>query len=103
MGATAHQSCVAALAQLIVIHIIRAHLEAGGVAVSGWLRGLADRRLAPVLDLMHLADRALRSGGQTVAEIGHMLGYASESAFGAAFKREMGVSPRASLKLSRAG
>lgn len=41
------------LAQLIFVHILRLHLEeAGGLAV-GWLRALADKRLAPALRLMH--------------------------------------------------
>lgn len=130
----------AQLAQLIVIQVLRTHLEHGGVAVTGWLRGLADTKIASALALMHgnpahpwrldelaralamsrtafavrfkavvgvsplaylarwrmhLAERALANGGQSVGAIGRSLGYASEAAFSTAFKRERGVPPRA--------
>jgi AraC-like DNA-binding protein len=43
---------------------------------------------------MRLAERALREDRAPVAAIGQTLGYASESAFSNAFKREIGVSPQ---------
>jgi AraC-like DNA-binding protein len=43
---------------------------------------------------MRLAERALREDRSPVAAIGQTLGYASESAFSNAFKREIGVSPQ---------
>ncbi len=44
---------------------------------------------------MRLAQRALRDEDMNVAELATQLGYASESAFSHAFKRETGASPRA--------
>jgi AraC-like DNA-binding protein len=41
------------LAQLIFVHILRAHLEESGAMTAGWLRALGDKRLAPALQLMH--------------------------------------------------
>ena len=41
------------LAQLIFVHILRAHLEESGGVAAGWLRALGDKRLAPALQLMH--------------------------------------------------
>jgi len=41
------------LAQLIFVHILRAHLEESGSLTVGWLRALGDKRLAPALKLMH--------------------------------------------------
>lgn len=47
-------SLVAAqLAQLIFVHILRAHLEETCGMAAGWLRALSDERLAPALRLMH--------------------------------------------------
>ncbi|APR78632.1 Transcriptional regulator, AraC family protein [Minicystis rosea] len=43
---------------------------------------------------MRLARRALRDGDASVLEIARSLGYASESAFSHAFKRETGLAPR---------
>ncbi|WP_052699742.1 helix-turn-helix transcriptional regulator [Martelella endophytica] len=43
---------------------------------------------------MTLARQALTRPGMTVAKVAEELGYASESAFGAAFRRVMGTSPR---------
>jgi len=43
---------------------------------------------------MLLAGEKLRSSGESIAAIGYSLGYESESAFGAAFRRLMGCSPR---------
>lgn len=45
---------------------------------------------------MHLAERALREPGATVAKVAEAAGYASESAFSNAFKRVLGMSPKAS-------
>ena len=42
---------------------------------------------------MLLAQRALRDGDTRVGPLAFELGYASESAFSNAFKREVGVSP----------
>jgi AraC-like DNA-binding protein len=50
---------------------------------------------------MRLAERALREGRSPVAAIGQTLGYASESAFSNAFKREIGVSPQRFRSSSR--
>jgi AraC-like DNA-binding protein len=43
----------AQLAQLILVQILRAHLETSGPLAAGWLRALADKRIAPALRLMH--------------------------------------------------
>jgi AraC-like DNA-binding protein len=44
---------------------------------------------------MSLAKDALRTTDRTIGELGFELGYASESAFSTAFRREVGCSPRA--------
>lgn len=44
---------------------------------------------------MRLAERALREDSTQVAVVAQSLGYASESAFSTAFKRETGMSPKA--------
>ncbi|GLK71745.1 AraC family transcriptional regulator [Ancylobacter dichloromethanicus] len=41
------------LAQLLFIQILRAHLKTCGAMPAGWLRALADPRIAPALRLMH--------------------------------------------------
>ncbi|MFF3488973.1 AraC family transcriptional regulator [Streptomyces sp. NPDC002701] len=43
---------------------------------------------------MLLAQRALREGDDRIASLASVLGYASESAFSTAFKREVGEAPR---------
>jgi AraC-like DNA-binding protein len=43
----------AQLAQLLFIHILRAHLAETGSFPPGWLRAVTDRQLAPALRLMH--------------------------------------------------
>lgn len=43
---------------------------------------------------MQLAAVRMRSGGQSLADVGRSVGYDSLSAFGAAFKRETGLTPR---------
>lgn len=52
---------------------------------------------------MRLAERALREDKAPVAAIGQTLGYASESAFSNAFKRETGVSPQRFRRASAHG
>lgn len=134
------QLASAQLTQLLFIQILRAHLKRSEQIPVGWLRALADPRIAPALRLMHddpsrdwhldelakasamsrttfalhfrtaagaapltyltqwrmrLAERALRDESTPVADVARTLGYASESAFSNAFKREMGKSPRA--------
>jgi AraC-like DNA-binding protein len=42
----------AQLAQLMFVHILRAHLETSGPLAAGWLRALGDQRIAPALRLM---------------------------------------------------
>jgi len=43
----------AQLSQLLFIQILRAHLQAGDGLPAGWLRALAEPRVAPALRLMH--------------------------------------------------
>jgi AraC-like DNA-binding protein len=43
---------------------------------------------------MRLAERTLRDDATSIAELARSLGYASDSAFSNAFKRELGVSPK---------
>jgi AraC-like DNA-binding protein len=44
---------LAELAQLLFVQTLRVYLTQGGQDGGGWLRGLADRRLAPALACMH--------------------------------------------------
>ncbi|WP_413723608.1 AraC family transcriptional regulator [Sodalis sp. RH16] len=41
------------LAQLMFVQILRVHFSTAGTLAAGWLRALADPRIAPVLRLMH--------------------------------------------------
>jgi AraC-like DNA-binding protein len=43
----------AQLTQLLFIQILRSYLDAASLMPAGWLRALADRRIAPALRLMH--------------------------------------------------
>ncbi|NRB55787.1 MAG: AraC family transcriptional regulator [Salinicola sp.] len=47
------QLATAQLAQLLFIQILRAHLQTSDHMPAGWLRALADPRIAPALRLMH--------------------------------------------------
>jgi AraC-like DNA-binding protein len=47
------QLASAQLTQLLFIQILRAHLKSADLIPVGWLRALADSRLAPALRLMH--------------------------------------------------
>ena len=47
---------------------------------------------------MHVALDLLRNSGATVSAVAVEVGYESEAAFSRAFKRVMGVSPRAARK-----
>lgn len=49
---------------------------------------------------MLLAGERLKEGGDSVSEIAYSLGYRSESAFGKAFKRVLGCSPKQGRRLS---
>ncbi|MFJ4681895.1 AraC family transcriptional regulator [Streptomyces sp. NPDC088789] len=127
------------LSQMVFAHILRAYLARSESYPAGWLRALADERIAPALHLMHtdparpwqltelaraaamsrsafagaftsmagvppltylhqwrmrLAERALLHEDTPVSELALSLGYASESAFSHAFKRETGVAPK---------
>jgi AraC-like DNA-binding protein len=127
------------LAHMLLIEILRAHIASGEDFQVGWLRGLADPKIAIVLNLMHrdpgyrwtlkhftqatsmsrsaflslfksrvgtgplnyllrwrmqLAAKRLLAGNESVNTIALSLGYESESAFGNAFKRVTGESPR---------
>ena len=120
------------------MQILREHLSGQGNGLAGWLKALADPRIAPALKLMHgepakawgleelakasaksrttfaalfkqvagvapvtyltewrmrLAEYQLREDSTSVAEISRSLGYASESAFSNAFKRQTGKRP----------
>ena len=78
----------AQLAQLIFIQILRAHLEASGNLAAGWLGALADRRIAPALQLMH-SDPARSWQLQELAKASAM----SRTTFVVHFKTAAGVPP----------
>lgn len=63
---------------------------------AGYFKSVAG--VAPLTYLtqwrMHLAERALREGNASLAELSETLGYSSESAFSVAFKRVTGRAPR---------
>ena len=74
-----------------------------GMSRSSFAMRFKDRVGEPVMDyltrwrMMLAADRLSR-GGLSIAQVAPMVGYDSESAFGAAFKRVMGRSPRRHVK-----
>ncbi len=41
------------LAQLMLIQVLRAHLDTSGPLAASWLRAVSDKRLAPALRLLH--------------------------------------------------
>ncbi|PXA98733.1 AraC family transcriptional regulator [Nostoc sp. 3335mG] len=147
-GAPGAQLMCNDLLRLAFIHVLRAHLAQRPSNAEGWLGGLTDRHIAPVLQAMHaeperpwtlaelarlaaqsrsgfaarfkqrvgvapldyltrwrmrLAAGRLRRGDEPVSSIAESLGYRSDSAFGATFRRIYGMSPsryRAGHRLS---
>jgi len=78
----------AQLAQLLFVHILRGHVETSGLLGTGWLRAIADRRLAPALRLMH-ADPGRGWQLEELAKAAAM----SRTTFAHHFKTAAGVPP----------
>ena len=78
----------AQLAQLVFVHILRAHLETSGDLAAGWLRALGNRRIAPALRLMH-GDPGRSWKLEELAKAAAML----RTTFAVHFKTAAGVAP----------
>lgn len=52
-GQPGAQLASAQLAQLLFIQVLRAHMQKADALPAGWLRAMADRRIAPAMSLMH--------------------------------------------------
>lgn len=76
------------LSQLLFIQILRAHLESSGPMPAGWLRALADPRIAPALRLMH-GEPARSWHLEELASACAM----SRTTFAVRFKEAAGVAP----------
>jgi AraC family transcriptional regulator len=83
MGSRVSLAEVAAVAGLSLAHFASGFKEATGVAPCAWLR----RRR------MERAKELLRDRDVDLTTIANMLGYANQSAFGVALRREIGVTP----------
>lgn len=82
------QAASAQLAQLIFVHVLRAHLAAAGTLGVGWLRALRDPRVLPALRLMH-GDPARAWKVEELAKAAAM----SRTSFATHFKEVTGTSP----------
>ena len=80
------------LAQLLFIQILRAHLKTASVLPVGWLRALADLRLAPALRSIH-GDPGHSWGLEELAKGSAM----SRTTFAESFKAAAGIAPLAYL------
>ncbi|WP_323746763.1 helix-turn-helix transcriptional regulator [Catenulispora pinisilvae] len=79
------------IAQLVVLHVLRISLVTENLP-AGWLRGLADDRIAPALRLMH-ADPARPWRLEELAQAASL----SRTAFAVRFRETVGVPPLAYL------
>jgi AraC-like DNA-binding protein len=80
------------LTQLVFVLVLRSHLASASPTGTGWLRALADDRLAPALRLMH-GDPAR---DWPLAELARAAGM-SRTTFAERFKASAGVAPFAYL------
>jgi AraC-like DNA-binding protein len=76
------------LSQLIFLHVLRVHLAASEPLQVGWLRAIADERIAPALRLMH--DRPERNWH--LDELARSVAM-SRTTFASRFKATAGVPP----------
>jgi AraC-like DNA-binding protein len=82
----------AQLAQLLFIHILRAHLAGTDRFPQGWLRAVTDRQLAPALRLMHGEPGRSWQLGELAKAAGM-----SRTTFATRFRAAAGVPPLAYL------
>ncbi|MFI5408825.1 AraC family transcriptional regulator [Kaistia sp. UC242_56] len=87
-GAPGAQLMCNDLLRLAFIHVLRAHLAQRAANDTGWLSGLTDRHIAPVLQAVH----AEPERNWTLTELSRLAGQ-SRSSFAARFKQRVGVAP----------
>jgi AraC-like DNA-binding protein len=87
-GSPGSQIASAQLMQLLFVQILRAHLETRDVMPAGWLRAIADPRLAPALRLMH-ADPGRAWHLEELAKAAAM----SRTTFAERFREAAGAAP----------
>ncbi|WP_244523008.1 AraC family transcriptional regulator [Devosia sp. YR412] len=87
-GAPGAQLMCNDLLRLAFIHVLRAHLTQRAADDAGWLSGLTDRHIAPVLQAVH----AEPERNWTLSELSRLAGQ-SRSSFAARFKLRVGVAP----------
>ncbi|MGH8156757.1 MAG: AraC family transcriptional regulator [Rhodanobacter sp.] len=76
------------LAQLIFVQIMRVYVETHGDSLTGWLRAINDKRLAPALQLMH----GDPSQNWRLDQLAHAVAM-SRTSFAHHFKEVAGVAP----------
>lgn len=81
------------LAQLVFVQSLRAYIEQCDMIPVGWLRGLADKHIAPALHLMH-DDPAYQ---WQLEELAHKVGM-SRTGFAERFRKTVGVTPLGYLR-----
>ncbi len=79
---------LAELAQLLFVQTLRVYLAQGWQEGGGWLRGLADRRLAPALACMHAEPARAWSLEDLAREAGM-----SRTSFAVHFRKVLGMPP----------
>ncbi|MGJ4944933.1 AraC family transcriptional regulator [Bradyrhizobium sp. HKCCYLS1011] len=87
-GAPGQGIVIDRLTDVLLVHALRAHLAASGAAGTGWLAGLADRRIGRALRSFHASVDGVWTVERLAAEAGM-----SRSAFAAHFRAQVGMSP----------
>lgn len=82
------QLAAARLADLLLVHILREHLEHQRPTQAGWLRGLGDRAIAQAIARMHREP----ARAWTLADLASAV-HLSRSRFSALFMAQVGVTP----------
>lgn len=86
----------ARMADLLLVHILRAYLTSRSGNEPGWLRGLSDPQIAQAMTLMHASPAHPWTAPSLAMQVGM-----SRSRFSARFQERVGLSPIAYLTAHR--
>ncbi|MFZ4286657.1 cupin domain-containing protein [Variovorax sp. HJSM1_2] len=92
------QLVTARMADLLLVHVLRAHLQSGAAQAQGWLAGIGDKAIGKALAQMH-ANPELPWSVASLSRVSHQ----SRSVFSERFVQRMGTTPMRYLADVRMG